>query len=153
MLRKRADLHSSWSMTDKEMNPSTEGYVSTKDSNLQRFKPLKIYTSEDLKPHPPLRVRCPLGHPTSNIPKGYLGVLVSKHYSYPTIYDLKCPQNRSNCLSGNQMLDALLFSCNINASDSKSDLRLRPKGRRPILNLQMLCDQMSLTKGYAIKCR
>ena len=33
-----ADLHSSWSMTDKEMNPSTKGYVSTKDSNLQRFK-------------------------------------------------------------------------------------------------------------------
>jgi hypothetical protein len=29
-----ADLHSSWSMTDKEMNPSTEGA----DSNLQRFK-------------------------------------------------------------------------------------------------------------------
>ena len=32
-----ADLHSSWSMTDKEMNPSTKGYVSPKDSNLHRF--------------------------------------------------------------------------------------------------------------------
>jgi len=30
-----------------------------------------FYTSEDLKPHP-------------------VGVLVSKHYSYPTIEDLKC---------------------------------------------------------------
>jgi hypothetical protein len=29
-------------MTDKEMNPSTKGYVSPKDSNLQRFKPFCI---------------------------------------------------------------------------------------------------------------
>ena len=33
-----ADSHSSWSMTDKDINPSPEGA----DLNLQRFKPLKI---------------------------------------------------------------------------------------------------------------
>jgi hypothetical protein len=33
-----ADLHSWWSITDKEMNPSTKGYFSTKDSNFQKLQ-------------------------------------------------------------------------------------------------------------------
>jgi hypothetical protein len=37
----QSGLNSSWSMTDKEINPSPEGA----DLNLQRFKHKKKYTS------------------------------------------------------------------------------------------------------------